>query len=183
MLLLAKLQTSAWNFTKSNTPPWVFFTFFKSYTWYQIVQSLTYYLHWITSIDHIAWLFRMRTISLHNMLWWQKFEKQEDFVALIQLKESWLIPLTSDGLWLPNLDNTKTLCTHLIDHSIEDFHDTTLKELLCLETKLSNLDNKKTGITRFDEVLCNTSWWNQMRSCWLSKTYFYSFPIWNSTAR
>ena len=28
-------------FTKSNTP-WVFFTFFKLYEWYQIVQYITY---------------------------------------------------------------------------------------------------------------------------------------------
>ena len=30
------------NFTKNNTPPWVFFTFFKLYKWYQIAQSITY---------------------------------------------------------------------------------------------------------------------------------------------
>ena len=29
VLLLVKLQSSAGNFTKSNTLPWVFFTFFK----------------------------------------------------------------------------------------------------------------------------------------------------------
>ena len=29
VLLLGKLQASACNFTKINTPPWVFFTFFK----------------------------------------------------------------------------------------------------------------------------------------------------------
>ena len=38
MLLLAKLQAY---FTKSNTPPWVFFTFLKLYKWYQIVQRIT----------------------------------------------------------------------------------------------------------------------------------------------
>ena len=32
----------ACNFTKSNTPPWVFFTFFKLYKWYQITQNITY---------------------------------------------------------------------------------------------------------------------------------------------
>ena len=31
------------NFTKSNTPPWVFFTFFKLYKCYQIAQGITYY--------------------------------------------------------------------------------------------------------------------------------------------
>ena len=33
----------ACNFTKINTPPWVFFTFFKLYKWYQIAQRTTYY--------------------------------------------------------------------------------------------------------------------------------------------
>ena len=42
VLLLVKLQLLACNFTKSNTPPWVFFTFFKLYKWYQIAQSITY---------------------------------------------------------------------------------------------------------------------------------------------
>ena len=31
VLLLVKLQALACNFTKSNTPPWVFFTFLKLY--------------------------------------------------------------------------------------------------------------------------------------------------------
>ena len=30
------------NFTKINTPPWVFFTFYKLYKWYQIAQRTTY---------------------------------------------------------------------------------------------------------------------------------------------
>ena len=29
------------NFTKISTPPWVFFTFVKLCTWYQIVQNIT----------------------------------------------------------------------------------------------------------------------------------------------
>ena len=42
----------ACNFTKSNTPPWVFFTFFKLYRWYQIAQNITFvscmhYLHFV----------------------------------------------------------------------------------------------------------------------------------------
>ena len=32
----------ACNFTKSNTPSWVFFMFFKLYKWYQIAQNITY---------------------------------------------------------------------------------------------------------------------------------------------
>ena len=37
------VTTNACNFTKSNTPPWEFFTFFKLYKWYQIVQSISYH--------------------------------------------------------------------------------------------------------------------------------------------
>ena len=40
VLLLVKLL-KACNFTKSNTPPWVFFTFFELYSWYQIAQNIT----------------------------------------------------------------------------------------------------------------------------------------------
>ena len=39
-LLLLKLKTKA--FTKSNPPPWVFFTFFKLCKWYQIAQRICY---------------------------------------------------------------------------------------------------------------------------------------------
>ena len=37
VLLLVQLQA-----TESNTPLWVFFTFFKLYKWYQIAQCITY---------------------------------------------------------------------------------------------------------------------------------------------
>ena len=46
VLLLGKLQVLAYNFTKSNTALWVFFTFFKLYELYQIAQSITYELKW-----------------------------------------------------------------------------------------------------------------------------------------
>ena len=36
VLLSVKSQAFAYNFTKSNNPPWVLFTFFKLYKWYQI---------------------------------------------------------------------------------------------------------------------------------------------------
>ena len=41
VLILVKLQPSACNFTKINSPSWVFFAFFKLYEWYQIVQRIT----------------------------------------------------------------------------------------------------------------------------------------------
>ena len=42
VLLIVKLQASACNFIKSNTPPWVFFTVFKLYEWYQIAKRTTF---------------------------------------------------------------------------------------------------------------------------------------------
>ena len=41
-LLLVKLHAEVCNFTKSNTPPWVFFKFLKLYKWYQIEQHHIY---------------------------------------------------------------------------------------------------------------------------------------------
>ena len=41
-LLLIKFQALAYIFPKSNTPLWVFFTLFKFYKWYKIVQSVTF---------------------------------------------------------------------------------------------------------------------------------------------
>ena len=41
VLLLAKLQAQVCKFAESNTPPWVFFTFFKLYKWSKISQSIT----------------------------------------------------------------------------------------------------------------------------------------------
>ena len=46
VLLSVKLQAGACNFTESNTPPWVFFTFFKLYKWCQTAQSITYIIQY-----------------------------------------------------------------------------------------------------------------------------------------
>ena len=40
VLLLVKFQAETCNFTKSNTPPWMFFTFIKLYKWYHIAQRI-----------------------------------------------------------------------------------------------------------------------------------------------
>ena len=42
VLLSVKFQAKACDFTKSNTPPWVLFTFFKLCKWYQIAQSISH---------------------------------------------------------------------------------------------------------------------------------------------
>ena len=40
--VLFLVKPEACNFTKSNTPPWMFFTFLKLYKRYQIAQSITH---------------------------------------------------------------------------------------------------------------------------------------------
>ena len=59
MWCVARFSTaSACNFTKSNAPPWVFFTFFKLYEQYQIAQSTTYVsLHKFTKVFLLFHLF------------------------------------------------------------------------------------------------------------------------------
>ena len=44
VLSLVKSQAEACNFTKINTPPWVFSMFFKLYKWYQIAQRIAFML-------------------------------------------------------------------------------------------------------------------------------------------
>ena len=38
----SKVAGKACNFIKINTPPWMFYTFFQLYKWYQIAQRTTY---------------------------------------------------------------------------------------------------------------------------------------------
>ena len=42
LLIMVQAFSAACNFTKCNTPLWVFFTSFKLYKWYQIAQRSTY---------------------------------------------------------------------------------------------------------------------------------------------
>ena len=55
------------NFTKNNTLLWVFFTFFKTYKWYQIAQRITY---WQKDIFIIFFIFR-QMIALQKR--WKMF--------------------------------------------------------------------------------------------------------------
>ena len=40
------------SFTKSNSTPWVFFTFFNLYNWYQIAQSIIFNWNHFSSMFH-----------------------------------------------------------------------------------------------------------------------------------
>ena len=63
VLLLVKLQAKACNITKSNTPRWVFFTFFKLCKWYQIAENVTNVWHNISSVVSY------QRITIFFMIW------------------------------------------------------------------------------------------------------------------
>ena len=67
VLPLVKLQASICNFTKSNTHPWVFFTFLKLYKLYQIAESISYEI-FNTFLMHfeIRMLFKISISALQN---------------------------------------------------------------------------------------------------------------------
>ena len=70
MLILVKLQAEACNFTKINTPPWVFFTFFNLFKWYQIAQRTTYmFIKWryFKSSAVVCWLW-IKNINKHDSI-------------------------------------------------------------------------------------------------------------------
>ena len=78
-----KLKVEASNFTKNNTLPWVFFTFFKLYKWYQIAQSIAYY-------------FFIQTEG-RSLILWRRFFKSTNMhivflVSLLKILNELVIP-------------------------------------------------------------------------------------------
>ena len=60
------------NFTKNKTPPWVFFTFFKLYKWYQIAQRITIidnYRCVQNPVKHAAFGEKKRCFHLRCLTW------------------------------------------------------------------------------------------------------------------
>ena len=79
MLLLRNLlaEAEAWNLTNSNTTPWVFFTFFKLYKWYRIMQSIIYNFNKFSKklariVKRVStfflWIFRWRNMNYSNCI-------------------------------------------------------------------------------------------------------------------
>ena len=58
----------ACKFTKRNTPPWMFFTFFKLYKWYQIKQNITFRQ---TSQGFPEWMMGRNGASFLALSWWR----------------------------------------------------------------------------------------------------------------
>ena len=67
--------TFACNFTKGNTPPWLFFTFFYLLKWYEIVQRVTYVLY-LLSYFYLGNSIRERIkLNLLDLAWKRHFLK------------------------------------------------------------------------------------------------------------
>ena len=90
LLLLVKLQAEACNFTKSNIPPWVFFTFLKLIRWYQFAQRITNYcqrnykdtIESCPSLTVSYWiinLFIFSSVSFVNL-----YQKMQNFMLIVQ---------------------------------------------------------------------------------------------------
>ena len=71
-LILVKLPETC-NFTKTNTPPWLFFTFLKLYKWFQIAQRITY----LSTVSRITFSLAVNFQSdvLCNLVLFVKYKK------------------------------------------------------------------------------------------------------------
>ena len=94
VLLLVKLHAKACNFTKSNTLPWLFFTFFILYEWYQIAQRTTYKETIKVSMLH----FEMRKKTKKKLTIYIKVLCLNSFKDQITLKKLAII-----NLWITKL--------------------------------------------------------------------------------
>ena len=55
--------------TKTNTPPWVFFTFFKLYKWYQIAQRIIFSKLWSLFIKTTYSLIYVQLCIVSSKFW------------------------------------------------------------------------------------------------------------------
>ena len=79
VLLLVKLQAKGRDFSESNTPPLVFFTFFNLYKRYQIAQSIPYMKASIVSrFIHYLFQYQCAKLRFHSepfQTWMEAFAK------------------------------------------------------------------------------------------------------------
>ena len=78
LLLLIKLQNNTCDFTKSNTRPWVFFSFFKLYNWYQIAQSLSFLMFFPAVKAHGSHTIRFNLVAITHLYYVQFKDRKDD---------------------------------------------------------------------------------------------------------
>ena len=100
VLLLVKLQVFVCNFTKSNNPPWVFFTFSKFYKWHQIAQTISNALSINSHPSNPTSPFNVTTQTDGNYFfkkWKSHIKNRFDFYNLVHRR-------STDILWWPYLE-------------------------------------------------------------------------------
>ena len=72
-----------YNFSKSNTSPWVFFTVFKLYIWYQIARSVSYeyYMNMRTKFQRFALKVQYANTKSSTMTPFQSLKNLYKFLA------------------------------------------------------------------------------------------------------
>ena len=96
VLLLVKLQAETCNFTKSNTPPWMFFTFFKLCIWYSIPQSVAYFCFPAFLSER---LLKLPLIAIHFSLYQLQFQLQFQCQPCNTEPSKWSLTSKSIELW------------------------------------------------------------------------------------
>ena len=82
-LLLSKLQDLACNFNKSNTPPWVFLTFFKLCKWYQTAQRILCISSCIETVEPVYYWSVSLQVTEFLHFWW--IHKRFSFQKIMSL--------------------------------------------------------------------------------------------------
>ena len=86
MLLLVKMQASTCNFTKSNSPLWVFLTFFKLHKRYQIAQRITCHNFQVTYQTENE---KLRLPEMHVRYYYvtYRFQSESTLYSCLNVKE------------------------------------------------------------------------------------------------
>ena len=97
----------ACNFTKSNTPPRVFFTFFKLQKWYQIAKRITYNqketIQLVLLESYVSSAFVI--VKSKHLLWRSLF-------YTLRFMEMYLKPLKHEKLYIPTI-HTNSFSTYV----------------------------------------------------------------------
>ena len=99
VLMLVKLQALAFNFTKSNTPPWVFFTFFKLYN--AKSRNASHLMH-----ERFYWFIKSYTDQ------WSLIDTYEPFSIRIIMVWPYLLNLSFNNRKVKIISKPRRLCDH-----------------------------------------------------------------------
>ena len=134
VLFLVKLQAEAYDFTKSNTPPCVFLTFFKLYKWYQIAQSVSCWLGITSVMSSCAWPYPWNWTKLNSGIYEYLTTYKKSTLYLNSFWDKSLILITfgiPKHAWPYSRKLAKWICcfyhfTPLLVREITDFRESSI---------------------------------------------------------